>query len=367
MTELSVVSPETLYTNRKAAILELLCLNGKKLSHSALSNALGLPLPTMHRLCTQLKNDGLIIESGTNRDGRGRPVQLLSFNTTAHATLALELRQSEIIGIVTGLDIHILHKKHFVAPSRNDGQDYIEKTIDAIRSLSQWASDSGIPHTGIGISVPGIVRPNGTVSSVSELNWNQEVPLAEILQSNFDDIILVENNANAAAVGEHTAGAGYGKNPVITMIMRNYGIGTGTISNGKLLRGSHGTAGEVGFTPTGFGSFSKYFPTHGDLEQHIHDIIKSDSPNRKRQLDELYDLIALTVSNLCIIVDPEIIIFDVDEVLNGHELIDEVRRRLIGVIPSVPAMTITELGHEAPLIGIAALIARKVRGVIFNE
>ena len=96
---------------------------------------------------------------------------------------------------------------------------------------------------GVGIGVPGTVR-NGLVQS-NNLSWN-EFPLADVL--GIDEApVLIENDINAGAVGELTFGAIQGMRSAILLTVST-GIGAGILMDGKLYRGAHGIAGEVGHT-----------------------------------------------------------------------------------------------------------------------
>lgn len=353
--------------NRKAAILNFLCTNENQ-THSSLSQHLRIPLPTVHRLCTQLKEEGYLIESGENKDGRGRPVRLLNFNSKSFCTVALDLHDHYIDAAVLSLDTKVLYSRS-VATSDSEQpatqNDYIHSILSIVNDLHSWADENNIPYSGIGVSVPGIVRSDGMIDSVAELNWNR-VPLQSILQSTFSGTILLENNANAAAVGESISIDHRGKSPLVNLLMHSFGIGSGIIYDGKLLKGYHGSSGEVGYNIIDTSAFKNYYGSSGDLEQRIYKLVKDIDLDAQKRM-ELYDIMALIISNLSVLIDPEVIVLNIDEVLPVDEFIKEVNSRLIGRIPSMPTLVSSKLKQSASLIGVGELIANKVRGDIFNE
>jgi len=99
---------------------------------------------------------------------------------------------------------------------------------------------------GIGIGSPGIVTPKkGTVENPPNFpGWNK-INIGKILYKEFKINIHVENDANAAAIGEMIFGAGKKLDSFI-MVTLGTGVGGGIIFKGKLFRGENSAAGEIG-------------------------------------------------------------------------------------------------------------------------
>jgi len=100
--------------------------------------------------------------------------------------------------------------------------------------------------SGMGIAVAGLVTPTTGVllTSPNLLSW-YNTPLKEIFEHELQLPVLVGNDANLAALGEHRFGAGVGSDDILYITVST-GIGGGVISGGKLLTGSSGFAGEIG-------------------------------------------------------------------------------------------------------------------------
>jgi len=96
---------------------------------------------------------------------------------------------------------------------------------------------------GVGIGVPGAVR--GGVVESNNLSWSA-FPLRDVLGIDSPPL-LIENDINAAAVGEWMFGAARGMRNAILLTVST-GIGAGILVEGQLYRGAHGIAGEVGHT-----------------------------------------------------------------------------------------------------------------------
>lgn len=99
---------------------------------------------------------------------------------------------------------------------------------------------------GIGIGAPGPLDPvAGVVIAPPTLAGWSEVPLARILQERFDLPVRLENDANAAALGEWHFGAGRGAASLVFVTVST-GIGGGIVADGRVLHGRRGLAGEIG-------------------------------------------------------------------------------------------------------------------------
>lgn len=98
---------------------------------------------------------------------------------------------------------------------------------------------------GIGVGAPNANFYNGTIENAANLRWKGILPLADLLNHKFEVPVACTNDANAAAIGEMTYGAAKGMKNFI-MITLGTGVGSGIVTNGQLLYGSDGFAGELG-------------------------------------------------------------------------------------------------------------------------
>ncbi len=99
---------------------------------------------------------------------------------------------------------------------------------------------------GVGIGVPGFIDIEaGVVIGSSNLPGFHDFPVRDEIQRHLGIPIILENDANAAALGEKWIGAGQNVKDLILLTLGT-GIGGGVIANGKILHGSYGMAGEFG-------------------------------------------------------------------------------------------------------------------------
>ncbi|MFC2151006.1 ROK family protein [Bacteroidota bacterium] len=131
----------------------------------------------------------------------------------------------------------------------NDFVDYLSERIN--HSLAGLSADFQL--MGVGIGAPNGNYYNGTIEHAPNLNWKGIVPLAEILQKKIDLPVKLTNDANAAAMGEMIYGNAKDLKDFL-MVTLGTGLGSGFVSNGKMILGHDGFAGELGhaiFDPNG--------------------------------------------------------------------------------------------------------------------
>jgi glucokinase len=128
------------------------------------------------------------------------------------------------------------------APSGATG---IEPIFDAVRAALDAAGASVRDLGAIGVGVPGRVDPDaGMVGLATNLGW-RDVPLAGLVEDEFEVPCAVENDVHLAAsglVGNPAAGGSRS----LAYVAVGTGIGAGLVLNGQLHRGGRGMAGEIG-------------------------------------------------------------------------------------------------------------------------
>jgi glucokinase len=101
---------------------------------------------------------------------------------------------------------------------------------------------------GIGVGVPGFIRmQEGFITNSNNLPYLENFPVRDELELRLDTPVILENDANAAALGEKWIGAGKDVGDLVLLTLGT-GIGGGIISGGRVLRGCVGMAGELGHT-----------------------------------------------------------------------------------------------------------------------
>jgi len=101
---------------------------------------------------------------------------------------------------------------------------------------------------GIGVGVPGFIRiKEGFITNSNNLPYLEDFPVRDEIERRLGAKVVLENDANAAALGEKWIGAGREADDLVLLTLGT-GVGGGIISGGHILRGFVGMAGEVGHT-----------------------------------------------------------------------------------------------------------------------
>ncbi len=129
--------------------------------------------------------------------------------------------------------------------------EFIAELAEAVRSLCAGTAGTGT-IIGIGADAPNANYLTGCIEFAPNLKWGRDadgkpaiIPLQSLLEKATGIKVTMTNDANAAALGEHTYGAARGIDNFI-MITLGTGVGSGIIIDGKLVYGHDGFAGELG-------------------------------------------------------------------------------------------------------------------------
>jgi glucokinase len=123
-------------------------------------------------------------------------------------------------------------------PQRTPAPVVIDKIAELVRQLEPRPES-------VGLAIPGQVDSLGMVWRLPNVPGFEAVPIAQELSKRLDCPVAVENDATAAALGEHLWGRGRGFSSFL-MVTLGTGIGGGLVMFDKLVRGAQGFAGEIG-------------------------------------------------------------------------------------------------------------------------
>jgi predicted NBD/HSP70 family sugar kinase len=364
----------------RTAILDALRTGGP-LNRAELVEATGLASATVHRLCARMVTEGLL---GIERDagGIGRPSHRYRHLGETRTVVAIDVTSPVARGVLIDLNGETRHADRqplhdaggrLTASARLDGVGALADRL--IRS----AADLGSPAQGIGLSVPGVVDADGSVSDSVELGWNG-VAVRDILQTRTGLPVVVENDANAVTIGEWSRGAGQGTGDLAALVF-GIGVGAGIVSGDRLVRGAGAAAGEIGDLIADPDAFRRPRTAAGDLETRVLSLGAtggaaastmavldeaggpgSEAANRA---ERLLDHIAMSVAALSVILDCRVVILAGRLPRRTDLLVDGITRRLDGRIPRPPALVVGALGEDAALVGIGQLIIDHVKGAVY--
>lgn len=222
--------------------------NEAPVSRAQIAATTGLNKSTVSSLVDELMERHLIHEIGTNAGVAGRPATLLEINPTAGGIIGIELGVDFVAIALTDFTGHILWRETINADPAQTQDKMIAQTLQLSGQAIKASQERQLNILGLGVATPGTVDlKEGILVFAPNLHW-KNVPLRKIYAENTGLKVFVENDANAAALGEHLFGAARRCTDFI-FVFAGVGIGGGLFLNGQLYRGKNGYAGEIGHSP----------------------------------------------------------------------------------------------------------------------
>jgi glucokinase len=141
---------------------------------------------------------------------------------------------------------HISSRQMQATPQAEKPNEIVRALINAVHQRERSAAEQGGVISALSVVVPGTVNvAEGVVVKAPNVPCLDGFRLAAALESELEWPVILENDANAAAIGEMWRGAGQGYRSIICVTLGT-GVGGGIILDGKLWRGVDGSAAEIG-------------------------------------------------------------------------------------------------------------------------
>jgi glucokinase len=140
----------------------------------------------------------------------------------------------------------VVEKCAIQTPKVDNGPFLAVTVTEAVKSLLEYHQVSKDRIAGIGVGAPGpVYQEAGRFYELTNLDWPNDYPIKEILENSMGLPVVINNDANCAALGEMWKGAGMGARDLLCITLGT-GIGGGVIVNGSIVQGIRGAAGEIG-------------------------------------------------------------------------------------------------------------------------
>ena len=218
------------------------------ISRAEIAHETALQRSTVSLIVEELRVDGLIEEVSGESTG-GRPPILLSLRTADAVAIGVDVGTNRTIVATSDLAGRVLQEESF--ETHPDADETTRRIIDKANKLIRRNNGT---IEGIGVSLPGLVDPDGTEMFVPTFNW-RDLPLAKEINAATGLPVTMDNDANAAALAELWFGL-----PEIRevrdfiLVLVEGGVGTGIVFDGQVYRGENGAAGEFGHMTIGQGA-----------------------------------------------------------------------------------------------------------------
>lgn len=285
-----------------------------------------------------------------------------------------------------------ISEKWEIPTRKEEGGKYILGDIAA--SIREHLAAAGLnlqEMAGIGIGVPGPVQSSGYVEVCVNLGWKDINP-AEELSRLLDGVnVKVANDANVAALGEQWMGSGKGHDQLMFFTLGT-GVGGGLIIDGKIVAGSKGMGAEVGHITVNpeetdscncgnKGCLEQYASATGIVKEmkrtlaaedgacplrgqdfsckDVLDAAKAGDPLAEKTVHRCMDYLALAMSCVSMIADPEVFVIGGGVSKAGNYLVDMLQKRYNELTPlssKKSGIFIANLSNDAGMYGAARLV-----------
>ena len=222
-------------------ILRLLRDEGSR-SRAELAELAGLTRSKLEAELTRLMQVGLVQEAGKAASRGGRRSTLVELSPFLHFG-GVDLGATSLRVAVMTAELEVKAQVEEPVDLRRGPEPVLGLATEMIEKL---ARDQGVQLAGIGVGVPGPVRfhEGMPVSPPIMPGWN-EYPVRDIVARRFGCPVLVDNDVNVMAAGEHWGGVAKSVDNYL-FVKIGTGIGCGILIRGEVYRGIDGCAGDIG-------------------------------------------------------------------------------------------------------------------------
>ncbi len=244
MNRLAALRPEYVGKWNEREVLRMVQVRGP-LSRAELARLSGLSPPTVSRAIASLLRSGLLEETSTADNARGRPAVNVRLATETVQVLAAVVDAELCEVVCAGLDGEI----HRDAISFATPKSYPRLRDQLLEACRTRMNRPGIRTLGVGLSLPGLIDdPAGrSVLSPNVPCTNGQTPALDLARSLELPAALVQES-RALGLAERHYGAAVGIDDFASLDL-GVGVGMSIWTNGQLLGGSQGFAGELGHIP----------------------------------------------------------------------------------------------------------------------
>ena len=237
-------NPERNRTHNRRVVLDAVRLHGP-LGRTAIARLAHLSAQAVSNIVSELLEEGLLIECGRLRAGRGLPPVQVAVNPDGGMTVGIEIAADHLVLVLVDLlgRVRAHHSTPLDDPSPLHIAPLLKKEID---TLCNAVPGSRKRLLGVGAVMPGPFEIEGmsSVGPTTLPGWSG-LDAVSILSAATGMHTIVENDATAAAVGERLHGVARNLKS-FCLLYFGAGLGLGIVNDGQPLRGAFGNAGEIG-------------------------------------------------------------------------------------------------------------------------
>jgi len=230
---------------KNLAILEVIRKDGP-ISRTDISKVTEFNIVTVSNYVNHYIKKGLVVEGELDESTGGRKPVLVELNAKAAYVIGIGLNLLNVVGVLVDLETNVIYETR-----RERVPENTEKVVELLTDIaSEIIEKSGVDSAklcGVGVAVPGVIDEKGRTVRWPGLLGTKDVSVCisikDIFEQKFKVPCYVENDANAAVLGEKWLGL---DRDVRHMLYMFSGIGCGIMIDGEIYRGASGASGELG-------------------------------------------------------------------------------------------------------------------------
>ena len=297
---------------------------------SALAAATGYSRPTVTEILSELAACGVATESALEEQGVGRPAGAWDLRADAGLVMGLDILPTSALLSAADLGCRVRAARLVPLPAA-PATERLDAVVTAVRALAHELDAHG-PLRALAATSTGRVGADGTVLQADLSPAWTAFPLAERLSEELGVSVVVDNDINAAALGEFHARRQQGRirpDGDLLFVQLARGLHTGLILGGAIHRGHEFNAGEIA--------------DFLDLRLDEHTLVT----------DEWIRRVAVTVASVGAVVDPDAIVISSPSA-SSRRTVTRVLQALSALrTPSSPSFRgeVSELGWAAGAVG----------------
>lgn len=372
--------------NSQAGYLRLLVeamMTGEFLQRPALARRVGLSRLAVSELLAGLEVRGILKVSGALGGAPGRSQLSYALRSDAALALGLDIGGTKVAGAIADLRGTILAEA--TEPTEQGSSEDLMAQLDRMATrLCEAAGQPRLSLRSAAIGVPAAVHPlTSDLSLAGNLSGLEGGDLRGRLRDVLGVKALVDNDVNLALLAETGQGSALGRDNVV-FIALGTGIGGALMIDGRLLRGAHGGAGEIGYMPLwrigapGVPSLEEqvgeagirrtYVAAGGDAAHSVRDIFAmADGGNETAilTLDTVAAHVARAVLALLAVLDPDLVVLG-GSIGARAEFISRVEKHVSAAWMRPVGIVRSQSGSRAGLLGALELARRHMLEDMFG-
>jgi predicted NBD/HSP70 family sugar kinase len=314
--------------------------------------------------------------------GRYRRGQLeMTTDVGSPIVLALDVGGTKLAAGVFDTSGGLISKSTAETRPSDGAERVLERALAMGHRALGHAKQRGKVVAAVGVSSIGITRPDRVELCSNVPGWSR-LALWEAISASFPGLgIAIANDVKAATLAELWWGELQGATSGVYLNLGT-GVAAGFVVQGCVVEGANGAAGEIGFwLPSASSDLAMAADGAVPLQDWLggravaerasellgHPAgmrelvsLRSDAPEVRELLDELWDGIAMVAANLAIALDPQVLVIGGGYVREQSPLSDRVRERVRRAVPYPPRVVGARFGADASLHGAAAIAYRDV-------